>query len=296
MKNVSKTSRSRGAGIHAVDFHTHIGRVKSFARNLKGWVEARLEDLIDYMNDVGVDWAVVLSLPHPEDNHSRIVSNEELLKIAGGCGGRIIPFCSVDPRWSYALRDFKRLIELGCKGLGELKVPLRIDDPRLVELLRKAEEEGTPSLIHIEEGPLFYYCYGVEALRELLTQLRELKLVLHGPGWWRHISATVGEEVYPRGRIEEEGMVQELMRKYDNIYADISATSGLNALTRDLEYAVRFLEEFQDRILFGTDFPCVSEEGQFGPNRLHLDLLFRLELPRSALRKILRENAEKLLA
>lgn len=91
--------------------------------------------------------------------------------------------------------------------------------------------------------------------------------------------------------------MQKLLREHENLFADISATSGLNALCRDKEYTKRFLTEFSDKILYGTDFPCLSYDGgQFGPNREHLVLLEALKMPSRVLDKILHLNAEKIIA
>jgi len=278
-----------------VDFHTHIGEVKSFSPKLKGWVRADVEDLLSYMEERRVERAVVLSLPPSPDPYARIVSNRKLLKAVEPHAGRLIPFCCPNPLSGRAAASLKRMVGEGCRGLGELKVQLRIDDPRVVRLLRAAENLGVPALVHIEEGPLFNYCHGVERLEEMLKLVPDLKLVAHGPGWWRHVSAEPGGEAYPRGPIREEGLVQRLLRRLDNLYADISAFSGLNALARDLDHARRFLEEFQDRIVFGTDFPCLSVEGQLGTDSAHLRLIESLQLPERTIRKVLRENAEKLL-
>jgi len=279
-----------------IDFHTHIGEVKSFSPKLKGWVRAGVEDLLSYIEERKVERAVVLSLPPNSDPYSLIVSNRELLKAVGGLTGRLVPFCCPDPLNRRAATLFRRMVGEGCRGLGELKVQLKIDDPRVVKLLKAAENLGVPSLVHIEEGPLFNYCYGVGKLEEVLKQAPDLKLVVHGPGWWRHVSAEPGGEAYPKGLVKEEGLVHKLLRRFDNLYADISATSGLNALSRDREHARKFLEEFQDKVVFGTDFPCLSEEGQFGTDGSHLRLIKSLRLPSRVVRKVLRENAEKLLS
>ena len=45
----------------------------------------------------------------------------------------------------------------------------------------------------------------------------------------------------------------ELLDRYPNLYGDLSANSGYNALHRDSEFGYRFLERYQDRLLFGTD-------------------------------------------
>jgi predicted TIM-barrel fold metal-dependent hydrolase len=278
-----------------VDFHTHIGEVKSFSPKLKGWVRAEVEDLLSYMRERGIERAVVLSLPPNSDPYARVVSNRELLKTVEPHAGRLIPFCCPNLLSGRASALFKRMVGEGCKGLGELKVQLKIDDSRIVKLLKTAESLGVPALVHIEEGPLFNYCHSADRLEEVLKMLPDLKLVVHGPGWWRHVSAEPGNEAYPKGPVKREGLVHRLLRRFDSLYADISATSGLNALARDLEHARRFLEEFQDKVVFGTDFPCLSEESQFGTDGSHIRMVESLQLPSQVVRKVLRENAEKLL-
>lgn len=49
------------------------------------------------------------------------------------------------------------------------------------------------------------------------------------------------------------GRVVELMRKYPNFNGDLSAGSGYNAVARDSEFGYSFIEEFQDRLFYGTD-------------------------------------------
>ena len=43
------------------------------------------------------------------------------------------------------------------------------------------------------------------------------------------------------------------MEKYPNLYADLSAMSGYNALTRDLAYGVTLLRRFSNRMMYGSD-------------------------------------------
>ena len=48
--------------------------------------------------------------------------------------------------------------------------------------------------------------------------------------------------------------MSEIMRQYPNLYADLSAGSGLRALQRDRAFGREFLIEFQDKLLFGRDY------------------------------------------
>lgn len=278
-----------------VDVHVHVGAVESFAPALKGWIWAGIKELLSYMDEVDVDWVVLLSAPpRGNDPFSRLVSNEKLLKIAGRAGDRFVPFCVVDPRGFDAINRFKRLVRRGCRGLGELKVSLRADDPRMLRLLKVAQEMDLPVLFHMEEEKYFY---DISSLVKVLSTFPKVRFIAHGPGWWKHISGERTDEVYPKGKVRKEGMVQKILRSHKNIFADISATSGLNALARDREYAKKFLREFSDRVMFGTDFPCLASDcTQYGPNRHHLNFLESLGLPSSILENILYRNAERVLA
>ena len=81
------------------------------------------------------------------------------------------------------------------------------------------------------------------------------------------------------------GKVPELMKACPNLFADLSAGSAYNALTRDPGFGKEFLLEFQDRLLYGRD--------QFD-NRLQ-EFLHGLGLPTKVLGKIYSGNALRLV-
>ena len=83
------------------------------------------------------------------------------------------------------------------------------------------------------------------------------------------------------------------MRKYQNLYGDLSAESGYNALARDPEYAVQFLNEFSDRLLFGTDI-CRPTQKVPIVNFL-INLVEKGKISEEVFKKVARENAIKLL-
>ncbi len=45
-----------------------------------------------------------------------------------------------------------------------------------------------------------------------------------------------------------------MLGEYPNLFADISAGSGYNALTRDPDFTVGFIERHWQKLLFGTDY------------------------------------------
>jgi len=83
------------------------------------------------------------------------------------------------------------------------------------------------------------------------------------------------------------------MRRFPNLYGDLSAGSGCNALARDPDYAVHFLNEFQDRLLFGTDI-CAPDTPTPLVDFL-LDMRRTGRIGETVFKKVARENARRLL-
>jgi len=276
-----------------IDFHTHIGGVKSWCKSLKGLIFVSERDLLSYMADAGIERAVVLPTPHFDAELGEyICPSERVLRICR-FHGELTPFCCLDLEENEKIDLLEDYVSRGAVGYGEHKVRLPIDHPRSLEVYEKCGTIGMPILMHLDST----HNYGFErAFPRIAAEYSKTIFIMHGPGWWRHISADPGIEPYPKGPIKPHGLVDEILLKYGNVYADISATSGLNALQRDKEYAKEFLERHRFKILYGTDFPCLdSYGGQFGVDKLHLSLLESLELKDATFKNITRKNAERLL-
>jgi predicted TIM-barrel fold metal-dependent hydrolase len=85
------------------------------------------------------------------------------------------------------------------------------------------------------------------------------------------------------------------MREYGNLYCDLSAGSGANAMMRDPEFAAGFIEEFSDRILYGCDICSVSNRSVYEFDAFLTGLCESGMISEENYRKIVRENAVKLL-
>ena len=264
------------------------------------------EVLIGRYDEVGIERAVILPLLTPE-NTMMMQSNEEVLGIAKKFQGRFIPFCNLDPRACFN-NPHARLDKVlayyrdkGCKGIGEVTANLSILDPRVQNLFHAAEVNEMPLTFHFApfEGNLYGLVdnQGLPGLELSLQRFPKLKFFGHSQTFWAEIAANpslTDRLGYPKGKIAEEGAVPKLMRKYENLYGDLSAGSGWNALARDEEYAVKFLNEFQDRLFFGTDICC--------PDNLAtplVDFLLKLrkenKITETVFQKVARENAIRVL-
>jgi hypothetical protein len=264
-----------------IDFHTHVGDLRR--PESMGKLPVTWEELYRRMDDEGIDKAVVLPLGvSPESSAGPDLFFGERPDIVGRLeaarrqGSRIIAFANLDPRmgcrgnlepdqvdspqetdYSWILERFR---DLGAVGIGEVTANIALDDPRVVNMFRQCGDYGMPVIFHCTgPGPGVYGLYdevGLPRLERLLSAVPGTVIVGHAPGFWAEIDGTItlrDKYVYPAGPVSKEGSLLTLLRAYPNLYADISANSGLNAISRDRAFGAGFLKEFQDRVLFGTD-------------------------------------------
>lgn len=185
----------------------------------------------------------------------------------------------------------------GVRVCGEWSYRTLLDDPRALELFWCAGRLGCPVVLHLDvpflpdaTGQRVYqthwYGGGAEPLARTLEACPETIFIGHAPGFWRYISGDEPSEpaIYPKGPVVPGGRLLELFDRYPNLWADLSAGSGLGALQRDLGFTKQFLSRYADRLLFGRD-----DKG----DRLQKFLL-SLDLDDALLRKMFYENALRL--
>ena len=256
-----------------IDIHTHA----AFARpagvtRAGGSAYPTPERLIEMMDAHGIDRAVVLCTLSPACRYTLVIP-EEVLRIRDLYPDRIIPFCNLDPRYigNSPQSDFRHLLEaykaLGCKGVGEYIPNIPFDDPLNLNLFRQVEEVNLPLTFHI--GPTIGGCYGcfdevgLPRLEKVLQAVPRLQFLGHSQAFWAEISTDViqdGQRAgYPKGPVTP-GRLIELMRRYPNLLGDLSANSGFNAISRDPAFGDAFLDEFQDRLFWGTDIANDPQE------------------------------------
>lgn len=287
-----------------IDIHTHsIMLNDERQRAISRWTWP--EELLRLWDKAGIAKGVVLPLSNPEVS-TILQTTENVLDMAAKWPDRIIPFCNVDPRMlpNSAKTDFSKILEhyksLGCKGVGELTSNLPWDDDRVLNLLAHIEKAGMPALFHMAAVDRGTYGlideFGMPKLEKVLQMFPKLNLIAHSMGPWSCISGDATPENwmgYPKGPVTPGGRFPELLRKYRNLWGDISAGSGYNALVRDPEFGYKFMEEFQDQLLFGTD---ICHPNQETPQvELLNNALKEGRISKTAYEKITHLNAEKLL-
>jgi predicted TIM-barrel fold metal-dependent hydrolase len=118
-----------------IDFHTHIfppdvrERREEYLRRDPTFAEmyasakakiATAEDLLRSMDESGVDVSVALGFAW-RGHEDCVRHNDYLLAAAASSGGRIVPFCTLNPASGKATAEVERCALAGARGLGELR-------------------------------------------------------------------------------------------------------------------------------------------------------------------------------
>ena len=145
---------------------------------------------------------------------------------------------------------------------------------------------------------------GLPFLEHTLCRFPKLKFIAHGPIFWAEYSSDVrkgarkpvfasdGLQYGSRSRYSEkleEGVAQQLLRAFPNLMGELS--DSIWQLRRNEDFAVQFLCEFQDQLMFGTD-SCNSTTDANFRGKLFMDHLHDSgKLPTDVWKKICRNNA-----
>jgi predicted TIM-barrel fold metal-dependent hydrolase len=264
-----------------IDVHNHLGR---WLTGDGTWMITDVAELLDTMDTCLVETVVNLDGMWGEE----LTANLERYDRAAP--GRFVTFCQLDWRLLAepdGTRSLLRSLEdsalrgargvkvwknLGLEFRGPDGVLVRPDDPRVVTVLRRAGELGLPVLIHTADPIAFF-----EPLDERNERLDELR---GAPDWWfgdRSQHPSFDELLTAHARLvlacpgtafigahvgcaaEDLDRVSVLLEAAPNYSVDIAGRMA--ELGRQPRRFARLVEEFPDRVLFGTDiYPATAEQ------------------------------------
>lgn len=201
------------------------------------------------------------------------------------------------------------------------------DDERLKVIWRTAAELKLPVLIHIADPVAFF--------RPLDNQNERYEELSSHPGWHfaderffrfeqlmemeDHLLSENPDTTFILAHVgsysENLGFVSEQLDAHPNMFVDIAAR--ISELGRQPYTAREFVTRHQDRVLFGTDimvqqgyahdpfeicstyFECLETRNEYFPASIGEQQgrwnIYGLDLPADVLRKVYRENAQRLI-
>lgn len=180
--------------------------------------------------------------------------------------GRLFLFTSTNVAQPDMIQVLTNSLKAGAIGIGELKSRVAADGPEMRRVYELAAERGVPVLIHFQDFPQFdgdgTYNAGIGRFPAILKAYPKTIFIGHGDSFWANISAEVPEGVsYPTGRVKSGGLTDRMLSDFPNLYGDLSANSGRNALGRDPEFAAAFLARHAGKLMFGSDCSCTDGAG-----------------------------------
>lgn len=173
---------------------------------------------------------------------------------------------STDPAQPGADEIIRKAIQDGAVSVGELKYHLALDSPQMRRIYEICAEMNVPVMMHIQTFPHFAgelpYNTGYTQFDKVLRAYPKTKFIGHGDLFWAHISADVpADRGYPTGPIKPGGLTDKFLSDYPNLYADMSANSGNNALSRDQNFSRDFIVRHRAKLIFGSDCACADGKG-----------------------------------
>lgn len=271
--------------MEVIDFHTHpwLPRqlnppTEAFIRRISPAVEEHGDRLSDpsYAADIlraqGVARAVVLA-EHCAAT-SGAVRSETVLEFCAAEPSFYLPFASVDPTTDRDPAGLVRsYIEAGARGLKlypsyQFFYP---DERRLYPIYAACAAAAVPLLVHVGSsiipGTRLEFCHPAH-LEAVARDFPDLDVVMAHGGrghWYDHCARMVGE--------------------YGNVYIDVA---GL--VPARLADHFPGLAGMADRLVFGSDWPAMPKSVAH-----NVAVIRALDLDATAITKILRGNAERLL-
>jgi uncharacterized protein len=209
----------RPAGV-VLDAHTHLG-LDEDGRSLDP------DSLLAALDDVSGDArACVFPLHDPERHPAYRLPNDRVLAWARESGGRLVPFCRLDPR-EEPVAEAKRCLGLGAQGikLHPRAQSFGFDDPSAAAIFEVARDAGVPILIHAGRG-----MGPMDELARLALRFPTVPVVL------------------AHAAIADQGMFATRLAEHPAVVYDTSCFAALDVVEL-------FARVPAERIVFASDIP-----------------------------------------
>jgi len=210
-----------------------------------------------HMEGCGVTNAVLLT---------RGSVDEQVKAIQAKYPKRFVWAASADITKPDAAEVLTKAVKDGAQGLGEIKFHVEADGPELRRMYALAAELDVPILAHFQEVPHYegegVFSTGFKRFEAMLKAYPKTRFIGHADAFWANVSADYANEAaYPTGPIKRGGVTDKLLGDYANLFGDLSANSGNNALSRDPDFTEDFLARHQNKLVFGSDCSCRDGHG-----------------------------------
>lgn len=230
-----------------LDIHQHT--------NYSGRTDA---ELIAHQRTMGITKTVLLPAGRKYGLAAGAGGNDTVVAIARKYPKEYVFFANELPDIPETKSVLEKYLKMGAIGIGEQKFPVQADSKYIDLVATIARDYKVPVLLHFQHET---YNLGFENFHKILARYPTVNFIGHAQTWWGNIDKNhVQSVLYPKGKVTPGGITDRLLADYPNMYADLSAGSGLNAFRRDEEHGRAFIKRHQDKLLYGSD--CSDKDGK----------------------------------
>ena len=214
--------------------------------------------------------------------------------LSGQYPGRFYFAANEVPDLEGAAAVIEQALKAGAVCIGEQKFGVECASPEMQALYRLSAGYQAPILMHWQ---FHSYNYGFDRFYKMLEKYPRAIFIGHAQTVWAHIDKNYVDNeknLYPTGKIARGGWTDRYLSDYPNFFADLSAGSGHNALTRDPEFTRAFLRRHQDKLIFGSDCSDKFGQGDDCIGWTTIQALRKLAASKKIERKLFYQNARRL--
>ena len=224
---------------------------------------------------------------------AQCLGNEACFRLANAHPKAFVFGANEVPDVKDATDEIERYLRRGARLIAEQKFGIECDSPEMQKIYQLARSHRVPVLMHWQ---FKMYNYGFERFHTMLERYPTVNFIGHAQTWWANIDRNHHDQtvLYPKGPVTAGGLTDRYLSDYPNMYGDLSAGSGLNALTRDEDFTRDFLARHQNKLLFGSDCTDVEGSGPRCQGAQTIGAIQRLSADKNIERKLLHDNARKL--
>jgi predicted TIM-barrel fold metal-dependent hydrolase len=251
------------------------------------------EELIAHQRTMGITRSVLLPAGSKFGLAAGASGNDSVVALARANPKEYVFFANELPDIPETKAVIEKYLKAGAIGIGEQKFHVQCDSKEMQLIADIAKAHGVPVLMHFQHET---YNLGFERFHTMLKKYPTVNFIGHAQTWWGNIDKNHNQAVmYPKGPVTPGGITDRLLADYPNMYGDLSAGSGLNALLRDEDHAREFLKRHQNKLLYGSDCSDKEGAGEKCSGSQQLAAVRRLAPDQQAVRKMLYGNAARVL-
>lgn len=251
------------------------------------------EDLIRHQRALGATKTVLLPAGSKFGLEADCYGNDSVVALAKQYPKEFVFFANEVADLPEARSVIEKYLKAGAIGIGEQKFFVDCDSKHIELIGALAKDYNVPVLMHFQHGK---YNTGYERFHKVLEKFPKVSFIGHAQTFWGNIDRNHDQTVlYPKGKLTAGGLTDRWLADYPNFYGDLSAGSGLNALLRDEELTKDFFRRHQNKLMYGSDCQDETTKDTRCSGIKCLETVKRLAPTKKVERKILYENARRVL-